>query len=248
MPLPAEQTASVPAGVPRYNDRYRSSAPRNAKRTNIVQRPRRAISMGAASSRRAPSALAAPLSSPPWPATLLRPSVARSAYTSRRTRCLLWIHPDPISVEAMMIRRIDRLFSLFASTLVALAFHGAAAAAPLQEEQAAKVREVIVQQISALQEDDAERAFQTATPAVQAAIGSSMRFLAMVRGAYPMVYRPSSVSFHKPEAEEGSVLQLVEIRDTADKSWLALFALEEQPDKTWRISGCVVAENPWQSI
>jgi len=107
---------------------------------------------------------------------------------------------------------------------------------------------VIVAQLSALALDDADKAFETATPEVRAAIGSSNRFLAMVRGAYPMVYRPASVSFHKPEEEDGSVLQLVEIRDGNDKSWLALFALERQPDTTWRISGCVVAENHWQSI
>lgn len=145
-----------------------------------------------------------------------------------------------------MIRRTNRFLTLLASVAAALAFHSAAnAATPLDEPEAAKVREIIVQQIAALQDDDADKAFETATPAVQAAIGSSNRFLAMVRGAYPMVYRPTSVSFHKPEEEDGSVLQLVEIKDTSDKSWLALFALEQQPDQTWRISGCVVAENPW---
>jgi hypothetical protein len=132
--------------------------------------------------------------------------------------------------------------------VAALGAHLRASAAPLDEPEATKVREVIVAQLSALALDDADKAFETATPAVRAAIGSSNRFLAMVRGAYPMVYRPASVQFHKPEEEDGSVLQLVEIRDGDDKSWLALFALEQQPDKTWRISGCVVAENHWQSI
>jgi hypothetical protein len=83
---------------------------------------------------------------------------------------------------------------------------------------------------------------------VRQAIGSSGRFLAMVRGAYPMVYRHASVTFHKAERDKESVLQLVEIRDDESKSWLALFALEWQPDATWRISGCIVAENQWQSI
>lgn len=63
-----------------------------------------------------------------------------------------------------------------------------------------------------------------------------------------MVYRPSSVSFHKPEEADGSVLQLVEIQDGDAKSWLAIFQLERQPDNTWRISGCLVAENTWQAI
>jgi len=83
---------------------------------------------------------------------------------------------------------------------------------------------------------------------VREAIGSSGRFLAMVRGAYPMVYRPASVTFHKAEEEDGSVLQLVEITDENAKSWIALFAMERQPDSSWRISGCAVAENHWQAI
>ena len=147
-----------------------------------------------------------------------------------------------------MNRPCARLLTLLAIGLAALGFQMRAAASPLADEQVDKVREVIVAQLTALAVDDADKAFETATPEVRAAIGSSNRFLAMVRVAYPMVYRPSSVSFHKPEEEDGTVLQLVEIKDDKDKSWLALFALEQQPDQTWRISGCVVAENHWQSI
>lgn len=147
-----------------------------------------------------------------------------------------------------MNRHPVRFLALIAMALAALSVHVRAVAGPLAEEEADRVREVIVAQLSALALDDADKAFETATPEVRAAIGSSNRFLAMVRGAYPMVYRPSSVSFHKPEEEDGSVLQLVEIKDGDDKSWLALFALERQPDTSWRISGCVVAENHWQSI
>ena len=123
-----------------------------------------------------------------------------------------------------------------------------AAAGPLSDSEGQNVQRVIVAQLEAFAEDDAEGAFQTATPSVREAIGSSGRFLALVRGAYPMVYRPASVTFHKPEGDEASVLQLVEITDSDAKSWLALFALERQPDASWRISGCVVAENRWQSI
>jgi hypothetical protein len=146
-----------------------------------------------------------------------------------------------------MNRHSVRFLMLIVVALAALGVHVRAAAAPLAEPDADKVREVIVAQLSALALDDADKAFETATPEVRAAIGSSNRFLAMVRGAYPMVYRPASVNFHKPQEEDGSVLQLVEIKDGDDKSWLALFALERQPDSSWRISGCVVAENHWHS-
>lgn len=137
----------------------------------------------------------------------------------------------------------------FVMVAMALATSGAmlAHAGPLAEEETQKIQGVIVAQLEAFAEDDADGAFQTATPSVREAIGNSGRFLAMVRGAYPMVYRPASVTFHKPEADDGTVLQLVEITDADAKSWLALFALERQPDASWRISGCVVTENPWKA-
>jgi hypothetical protein len=137
---------------------------------------------------------------------------------------------------------------LFTMLSLALATASQVLAGPLPESEATKVQGVIVAQLAAFADDDAESAFQTATPAVREAIGSSWRFLAMVRGAYPMVYRPASVTFHKPEEDEGYVLQLVEITDDNAKSWLALFALERQPDSTWRIGGCVVAENTWRAV
>jgi hypothetical protein len=139
-----------------------------------------------------------------------------------------------------------RLFLVLAIAFAASAALKAAAGA-LSDSDAEKVQGVISAQLEAFAADDAERAFDTATPAVREAIGSSGRFLALVRGAYPMVYRPASVTFFKAEVEQGSVLQLVEITDRHSKSWLALFALEQQPDATWRISGCVVAENHWRS-
>jgi hypothetical protein len=137
-------------------------------------------------------------------------------------------------------------------TVAAMAMAAPAAtdalAGTLTEPDAQKVQSVIIAQLDAFAQDDADSAFATATPAVREAIGNSGRFLAMVRGAYPMVYRPASVTFLKPEEDEGTVLQLVEIKDTNEKSWLALFALEKQPDASWRISGCVVAENRWKSV
>jgi hypothetical protein len=143
------------------------------------------------------------------------------------------------------------LFVRFFMVLL-IAFAAASAikanAGTLSEAETRNVQHIIEVQFEAFADDDADGAFQTATPAVREAIGNPGRFLALVRGAYPMVYRPGSVRFHKPEADEGTVLQLVEITDKNSKSWLALFALEQQPDATWRISGCVVAENHWKSV
>lgn len=140
--------------------------------------------------------------------------------------------------------RITLLLMLAVGAVTAPATLGAT---PLSSAEENAIRLVIVAQLNAFADDDADSAFATATPTVRAAIGEAARFLSMVRGAYPMVYRPAVVDFLKPEEESGEVMQLVQLRDNHDKSWLVTFALERQPDGSWRISGCQVAENKWRS-
>jgi hypothetical protein len=141
-----------------------------------------------------------------------------------------------------------RLAFLVALAWVAATSSMRARATPLPEAEETAVRQVIVAQLQAFAEDDADSAFATATPDVREAIGNPGRFLAMVRGAY----RPAAVAFFKPQEDSGTVLQMVQmvqmvqITDDEDKSWIAMFALERQPDATWCISGCIVAENPWR--
>jgi hypothetical protein len=140
-----------------------------------------------------------------------------------------------------------RFFTLVGIALAAATMQLKARAAPLADLEVQQVRAVIAAQLKAFNDDDADAAFATATPSVREAVGNSDRFLALVRGNYPMVYRPAGFGFLPPEKEEGQVLQLVTIRDNEGKTWLALFSLEQQPDMTWRIGGCIVAENDWRS-
>jgi hypothetical protein len=146
-------------------------------------------------------------------------------------------------MNAFVNRMLPALTLAFAAALAPLP----AAASPLPENEAADVRKVVIAQIEALADDDADRVFATTTPAVREAVGTSGRFLAMVRGAYPMVYRPRAVSFHKAEKDDDTVLQMVEVTDQDNKSWLAVFVLEKQPDTSWAIGGCAVVQNPWLS-
>jgi hypothetical protein len=117
---------------------------------------------------------------------------------------------------------------------------------PVAEADAQKVRAVVEAQLQAFADDDADRAFEANTPGVREAFGSAGHFLALVRGGYPMILHPASVSFMRPELREKAVVQLAEIVDEQGKSWLALFSLEQQPDGSWRIAGCLVAENKWR--
>ena len=71
--------------------------------------------------------------------------------------------------------------------------------------------------------------------------GTPERFIAMVRAGYPVVYRAGQR--HLPASRvrvDGQLVQGVHLTDADGALWLAIYRLERQPDKSWRISGCDV--------
>jgi hypothetical protein len=102
---------------------------------------------------------------------------------------------------------------------------------------------VVQGQLAALARDDADKAFSYAAPNVRRSVGSAAEFMTMVRRGYPVVYRPSSVAFMKPEGRGDEAVQRVHMIDARGKSWLAVYSLQRQRDKVWRITGCAVAES-----
>lgn len=125
----------------------------------------------------------------------------------------------------------------------------AAAAVPtmLSATEARAVRAVIQGQLDAFAADDAERAFSFAAKGIRELFGDASNFMTMVRDSYPVVYRPASVTFLKPERREGQVLQAVQLTDASGKMWLALYSLQFLADRTWRIAGCAVVANDGRS-
>ena len=105
------------------------------------------------------------------------------------------------------------------------------------------VQAVVQSQLAAFANDDADKAFSYAAPELRKTIGNASAFMAMVRNGYPVVYRPASVAFLKPEGTGNDVVQRVQMLDASGTSYLAVYSLQRQKDKTWRISGCVVVEN-----
>jgi hypothetical protein len=118
-----------------------------------------------------------------------------------------------------------------------------ASAAPLSAADERNVRAVVQAQLAAFASDDADKAFSFAAPNVRKAVGTSQAFIAMVRRDYPVVYRPASVAFLKPEGKDGLVIQRVQMADPQGGSWLAVYSLQQQANKAWRITGCAVVEN-----
>ena len=110
------------------------------------------------------------------------------------------------------------------------------------------VRGIIQDQIEAFRRDDPARAFSYASPALQTMFGSQERFMAMVKQGYQPVYRPRSYTLGEfKDTPEGTSLS-VQIQDWEGIDWVAIYTLEQQPDGTWRISGCYLAKVPGQQV
>ncbi|NDG42708.1 MAG: DUF4864 domain-containing protein [Betaproteobacteria bacterium] len=134
--------------------------------------------------------------------------------------------------------------------LIGLLVPTLAGAAQLAESDARAVRQVVEAQLKAFAADDAAQAFSYASASIQAQFGDADNFMAMVRSGYPMVVRPSSVSFFQPQIEVGTpatVTQRVQLRDREGRLWMVTYRLERQTSAGWRISGCVAAADGGKS-
>ena len=100
------------------------------------------------------------------------------------------------------------------------------------------IRMVIEEQLGAFQRDDAQAAFAQATPNIQAIFQTPDRFMAMVRGGYPPVYRPRQVEFRDIVDIGGTPTQRVFIIGPDGAPVMALYPMERQADGTWKIGGC----------
>ncbi|WP_431097357.1 DUF4864 domain-containing protein [Polaromonas aquatica] len=147
-----------------------------------------------------------------------------------------------LTLPAFLTRHARRVAAIGAM-LAMLCMAIPAGAAPFTAADERNVRAVVQAQLAAFAKDDADKAFSFAAPNVRKAVGSAQAFMAMVRRDYPVVYRPASVAFLKSDGKDDQVIQRVQMADTSGTSWLAVYSLERQRNKAWRITGCVVVEN-----
>ena len=112
----------------------------------------------------------------------------------------------------------------------------------------AAIQHVITAQIEAFRHDDGNAAFGFAAPRIRTMFGDATHFLAMVRDAYPAVYRPRSVSFGTLTRQDGAPVQKVELVGPDGQGALALYVMEHEPDGDWRIAGCSLVKSERQEI
>jgi ketosteroid isomerase-like protein len=141
-----------------------------------------------------------------------------------------------------MLRRSRLVVPLVALCALAAAGTGASAAEKLNAADRQAIEQTIRHQLDAFNRDDAERAFNFATPDIQRMFGSSDRFMRMVRDNYEPVYRPASVRFIRVDLTDGQWVQTVQITDEEGRVWRALFTMRRQPDRGWKVGGCQLQE------
>lgn len=120
--------------------------------------------------------------------------------------------------------------------------------APLPPDDAAAIRKVIEDQISAFRRDDSNGAFAYASPVIQDRFQTPENFMAMVRTAYPQVYRPQDLEFQNLADSQQGPIQEVIVVGPDGVPVMALYVMEQQPDGSWRINGCYLARIPDQSV
>jgi hypothetical protein len=103
------------------------------------------------------------------------------------------------------------------------------------------IESVISGQIEAFRAEDLERAFAFAGPGIQRQFATPENFGAMVRGGYPMVWRPAETMFGALEERGGWLFQNLFVTDTMGRRHLVEYHMV-QIDGVWRIAGVRVLE------
>ena len=110
--------------------------------------------------------------------------------------------------------------------------------APVRADDVATAQGVIRAQEQAFGRDDSAAAYSHAAPSIQQIFPEADIFMQMVRQAYPPVYRHKSFEFGEARAAGGQIAQRVHIVDANGEAWEALYTLEQQPDGSFKITGC----------
>ena len=112
------------------------------------------------------------------------------------------------------------------------------AGASARADDVATAQDIIRAQEQAFGRDDARAAYSHAAPAIREIFPAPDIFMSMVQNGYPPVYRHKSFEFGDSKSEGGRIAQHVHIIDANGEAWEALYTLEQQPDGSYKITGC----------
>jgi Domain of unknown function (DUF4864) len=127
-----------------------------------------------------------------------------------------------------------RSLVLFAALLIGLAAPACAG------DDAAAAQSVIRSQVEAFSHDDAAAAYAYAAPEIHQMFPQADIFMLMVQHSYAPVYRHRSFEFGEARVSDGQIAQRVHIVDDNGEAWEGLYTLQQQPDGSLKIIGCVL--------
>ncbi|RWK00610.1 DUF4864 domain-containing protein [Mesorhizobium sp.] len=126
--------------------------------------------------------------------------------------------------------------ALFALALVPMLIASMALAGDAEIKAA---QTVIDSQLKAFLADDGATAYSFAAPNVKRIFPTVDTFMNMVTNGYGPVRRPQSYTFGKVEQTgPASIIQQVLIVGPDGKDYEAVYTLEQQPDGSFKITGC----------
>jgi hypothetical protein len=99
------------------------------------------------------------------------------------------------------------------------------------------IQSVISGQLVAFQKGDASTAYSFAAPGVKQGFPNPQVFVQMVKAGYLPLYSPKSVEFGRVELYQGTPVQQLTVVGPDDKTYLALYVMQKQPDGNWKIAG-----------
>ena len=108
----------------------------------------------------------------------------------------------------------------------------------LAETDRTAIRQIITAQLEAFQADDGIQAFLYAAPTIRQQFKTVDNFMHMVRDAYYPVYRPRSVIFGEFTTMQGFPAQTLLVMDQQGDIVQAIYLMEQQANRDWRIAGC----------
>lgn len=103
-------------------------------------------------------------------------------------------------------------------------------------DDAADIQAVIQRQLDAFRADDWDGAFDYASPGIQSLFRTPEGFGRMVRGGYPMVWRPSRVEVGELEDGPAGPVQIMHFYDDGGAHYVAAYSMT-RVDGAWRIDG-----------
>jgi hypothetical protein len=127
-----------------------------------------------------------------------------------------------------------RAFVVLVAVLIGLAAPARAG------DDVATAQGIIRAQVDAFSRDDAATAYSYAAPTIRSMFPQADIFIGMVKQRYAPVYRHKSFEFGEAKVSDGKIAQRVHIVDADGEVWEALYTLEQQPDGSVKITGCVL--------